>query len=268
MVFGPGAEWQDLACHLALTPSTDNQTNAYILDRLMSTAFPASVILMELALQMQERQLELDLQGPLGSKTWRPMPDFTMLAEGKRIEVDLQNLDFKALHVLMGLAEEIDREIVLKRSQAAHQDLAKKLRLTQPWWPTEGSELTRTSQHPLWKRECGRGGVGGMRFLWRWICNVQWGMSATWRIHSLFRDHGPRVSRSHPPHPNRPWGSELTRTSQHPLWKRECGRGGVGGTRLSLFARKWRTANSDVSHGHQIMQQYVCVAKQSIKCIT
>lgn len=133
MVFGPGAEWQDLACHLALTPSTDNQTNAYILDRLMSTAFPASVILMELALQMQERQLELDLQGPLGSKTWRPMPDFTMLAEGKRIEVDLQNLDFKALHVLMGLAEEIDREIVLKRSQAAHQDLAKKLRLTQPW---------------------------------------------------------------------------------------------------------------------------------------
>ena len=62
MVFGPDAEWRDLAGRLALTAYTDNQTNAYILDRFMSTAFPASVILMELALYMQEKQLELDLQ--------------------------------------------------------------------------------------------------------------------------------------------------------------------------------------------------------------
>eukprot|EP00435_Cladocopium_sp_Y103_P068305 s1179_g31.t1 len=121
MVLGPNAEWRDLAGRLALTAFTDNQTNAYVLDRFMSTAFPASVILMELALQLQEKQLELDLQ-------WIPREqnveadaltneDFTGFSKDKRVEVDFQNLDFKVLHVLMGLAEEIDREIVLKRGE-------------------------------------------------------------------------------------------------------------------------------------------------------
>ena len=104
----------------------------------MSTV-PASVVLMPLALQLH-KQLDLDLQ-------WIPREqnveadaltneDFTLFDKEKRIEVDLQTLDFKILHTLMALAEDIDHEIVMKRSpkaQASHQDPAKKLRLTQPW---------------------------------------------------------------------------------------------------------------------------------------
>lgn len=140
MVFGPGAKWKDLAGRLALTAYTDNQTNAYVLDKFMSTAFPASVILMELAMQLQDRQIDLDLQ-------WIPREqnveadaltneDFTMFSHENRLEVDLLNLDFKVLNVLMALAEDIDRDIVLKRSSKpmpSNQDPAKKMRLTQPW---------------------------------------------------------------------------------------------------------------------------------------
>eukprot|EP00435_Cladocopium_sp_Y103_P031543 s616_g8.t1 len=136
MVFGPDAKWTDLAGRLALTAYTDNQTNSYVLDRFMSTAFPASVVLMELAIQLQERQLDLDLQ-------WIPREqnieadaltneDFSMFTKERRLEVEVQNLDFKVLHVLMKLAEEIDQEIILKRSsktQAAPQDPAKKMRV-------------------------------------------------------------------------------------------------------------------------------------------
>ena len=138
MVFGVDAAWKDLAGRLALTAYTDNQTNSHILDRYMSTV-PASVVLMPLALQLH-KQLDLDLQ-------WIPREqnveadaltneDFTLFDKEKRIEVDLQTLDFKILHTLMALAEDIDHEIVMKRSpkaQASHQDPAKKLRLTQPW---------------------------------------------------------------------------------------------------------------------------------------
>lgn len=50
----------------------------------------------------------------------------------RRLEVNLQDLDFKILHMLMALAEDTDHEIVMKRSakaQSSFQDLAKKLRL-------------------------------------------------------------------------------------------------------------------------------------------
>ena len=140
MVFGPGAKWKELAGGLALTAYTDNQTNSYVLDRFMSTAFPASVVLMELALQLQDKQLDLDLQ-------WIPRDqnveadaltneEFEMFPSENRLEVQMSELQFKILPTLMSLAEDIDQEIIQKKSskpQAAHQDPAKKLRLTQPW---------------------------------------------------------------------------------------------------------------------------------------
>jgi hypothetical protein len=62
MVFLPGAEWMEAAGRLVLTAFTDNQANSYVLDKYMSTAFPLSVVLMELALHLQRAQVDLDLQ--------------------------------------------------------------------------------------------------------------------------------------------------------------------------------------------------------------
>ena len=107
LVFGPGAEWKELAGRLALTAYTDNQTNSYVLDRIMSTAFPASVVLMELALQLQDRQLDLDLQ-------WIPKDqnveadaltneEFEMFSPENRLDAQMDELQFKILRTLMSL---------------------------------------------------------------------------------------------------------------------------------------------------------------------
>ena len=140
IIFVAKAKWRSLSGRLALTAFTDNQTNAFILDRFMTTAFPASAILMEPASQFQDYDLDLDLQRvPREQKV--EADDLTneninSFSFANRISVDLENLDFKILPKLMDLAGSIDEEIALKRASkatAAYQDPAKKLRVTQPW---------------------------------------------------------------------------------------------------------------------------------------
>jgi len=46
---------------LRLSAATDNKGNGFMLDKLMSTAFPSCVILMELAMQLRDRGFLLDL---------------------------------------------------------------------------------------------------------------------------------------------------------------------------------------------------------------
>ena len=140
IVFGPDAEWRDLSGGLALTAFTDNQTNSYVSDRFMSTAFPASVILMEVAMQLQHLQLDLDLQWIAREQNVEADAltngDFMMFSPERRIEVNMEELEFRILPKVLVLAEDIDREIVQKKAskiQSSYQDPAKKLRLSQPW---------------------------------------------------------------------------------------------------------------------------------------
>ena len=95
---------------------------------------------MELAMQLQHLQLDLDLQ-------WIPTQqndeadaltneDFMMFSSERRIEVNVEELEFRILPKVLVLAEDIDREIVQKKAskiQSSYQDPAKKLRLSQPW---------------------------------------------------------------------------------------------------------------------------------------
>jgi hypothetical protein len=140
MVFLPNAEWREAAGRLTLTAFTDNQANSYVLDKYMSTAFPLSIVLMELALHLQRAQVDLDLQWiPRDQNTEADAltnENFEGFDEARRIPVKMEELEFIILHKLMRVAEEIDSEIVLKRAskeKSAHRDATKKMRLTQPW---------------------------------------------------------------------------------------------------------------------------------------
>ncbi len=142
MAFGPGSSWQDLAGRSVLTAYTDNLVNSYVLGKFMSTSFPLSVVLMELALQLQLMQLEMELQ-------WIPREqneeadaltnlEFGSFDPNRRILVQLEKMDFRILPELMQLAAKVDEEIVLKKSSKEKEkpsktDPSKKLRVSQPW---------------------------------------------------------------------------------------------------------------------------------------
>ena len=85
----------------------------------MSTAFPLSVVLMELALHLQRAQVDLDLQWiPRDQNTEADAltnENFEGFDEAKRIPVKIEELEFIILHKLMKMAEEIDSEINLKK---------------------------------------------------------------------------------------------------------------------------------------------------------
>ena len=49
----------ELAGLITLSCGTDNQSNSYLLDKMLTTKYPLGVILMELAHQMRRRRLVL-----------------------------------------------------------------------------------------------------------------------------------------------------------------------------------------------------------------
>ena len=60
MVLVPeGVHGGDLAALISLTCGTANQSNSYLLDKMLTTKYPLGVILMELAHQMRRRRLIL-----------------------------------------------------------------------------------------------------------------------------------------------------------------------------------------------------------------
>ena len=64
-VFGPGAAWRECAATAVIAGFTDNAGNTFVVDKMMTTAFPLSIILMELAAQ-------LDALGSVLSLSWVP----------------------------------------------------------------------------------------------------------------------------------------------------------------------------------------------------
>ena len=165
MVFEPEAKWKGMAGRLSLTAFTDNQANSYVLDKYMSTAFPLSVVLIELALHLQRSQVDLDLQ-------WIPRDqnveadaltneEFGDFNADLRLPVEIEELKFLVLHQLIKFAEEIDSEITMKKAskeKTPRQDATKKMRLTQPWWSFGGVRHHQDDvSAPPWKVAAGGG---------------------------------------------------------------------------------------------------------------
>ena len=124
--------------------TTDNKGNMYLVRRLMTTKFPLSVYLMEIAAQMEKRGLDLELW-------WTPREqnteadelsnlDFRHFRKDKRIEVNLEAIQTIVMKDLLGAGAVEDlkasqrqakRGLVL--SEAKRPRLAEGIKERDPW---------------------------------------------------------------------------------------------------------------------------------------
>ena len=141
IVFGPIGKWRRGAGRVAVTGFTDNISNAYLLDKYLTTKFPASLVLMELSKQLELYDLDLNLVW-IPREQNEPVDDlskdrFEKFDSKCRVEVDMTKLNYlvlpKMLEAAMSLDEEIQQISKQKPSFADKAPADKKLRLTQPW---------------------------------------------------------------------------------------------------------------------------------------
>ena len=120
MLFAPEAPWRSSRGMVRIPAITDNLGNTYTLVRFMSCKFPLSVVVMELACQMDKHQVELDLGW--ASRAQNQEADdltnskFDDFDEKLRIHVEFEELEFMIMGALMEKATELDAEIQLARS--------------------------------------------------------------------------------------------------------------------------------------------------------
>ena len=128
MLFAPGAEWKGSRAQVTITAVTDNLGNTFVLQKFMSCKYPLSIVVMELACQLQKFGLEMDL-------AWAPRlqnipaddltnAEFSKFDPKKRINVDFTELEFIVLDKLMEKAGEMDEEIRLVKSSKEGKDKA------------------------------------------------------------------------------------------------------------------------------------------------
>lgn len=118
--FGDDPEKFKLRGAMRISGTTDNLGNCYVLQRLLSCKFPLSIVVMELACQLERIGLELDL-------AWAPRnqnveadaltnSEFQGFNESKRIKKELEEVKFILLHELMQEAAEMNEELKLAKS--------------------------------------------------------------------------------------------------------------------------------------------------------
>ena len=125
---------------------TDNLGNSFVLSRLMSSKFPLVAILAEMAVQLRERAMGLELN-------WIPREqneeadaltngNFAAFSPQHRIEVEISDLPWKILPKMLAAAEEIftrtqsaSRAKVMAGtgSRLAQNGKRRPLRVTDPW---------------------------------------------------------------------------------------------------------------------------------------
>ena len=112
--------WKGRRAILKLSAFTDNVANTYVLKKCLSSKFPLSVILLELAIQLKEAGLELDLG-------WVPRDQnipadsltnniFDVFSESKRIKVEFEEFKWFILDELMTKAGELDSKVKLAKT--------------------------------------------------------------------------------------------------------------------------------------------------------
>jgi len=143
MVFKKDAKWLRANGRFSITGFTDNSSNSFVVDKYLSTKFPVSLVLMELAHQLGDMEVALNLH-------WIPRGQneeaddlskgrFDKFNEKKRIEVDLEKMDFQVIPFLAEVAGKLDEEIRLKKVSKEKlvperkTPAEEKLRMKQPW---------------------------------------------------------------------------------------------------------------------------------------
>eukprot|EP00435_Cladocopium_sp_Y103_P061932 s382_g23.t1 len=112
----------DTSCRnrLVLTASTDNLGNTYVLQHFMSCKYPLSIVVMELAVQLQKLGLELELgwipRGQNEEADALTNKEFGGFDMEKRIQKNFEDVKFMVLDELMEKAGQLDAEIKLAKS--------------------------------------------------------------------------------------------------------------------------------------------------------
>ena len=130
MVFGSNKTEGAAMRSVALTAYTDNCGNSHVLKKFGSSKYPLSIIVMELASQLDRQGIDLQLEWiPRGQNceaddlTNERFEDF---AEERRIEVDFESLGFLVMPRLMEEAGRLDSELkIYKTSREAKLDKIK-----------------------------------------------------------------------------------------------------------------------------------------------
>lgn len=127
LVFGPDGKWKNGAGRVGVTGFTDNLSNAYLLDRFLTTRFPLSLVLMELAKQLEDFGLDLS------------KGRYERFEMRNRVVIEMENTPFKILRKMLEAAMEFDNEIKERRTSKETNSAAnkipagQKLQVTQPW---------------------------------------------------------------------------------------------------------------------------------------
>ncbi|CAJ1392764.1 unnamed protein product [Effrenium voratum] len=143
---GLRSQWRDSVGELVVQGFTDSLVNTHVIDHYMSTAFPLSVVLMELAVQLGDLGTTLQLG-------WTPREqneeadaltnlDFTLFNPDLRVRLELDELGFKVIPKIMEAAMQLDSEIRLendkkKKGQERYdKNSAKKPKKAEMRWKT------------------------------------------------------------------------------------------------------------------------------------
>eukprot|EP00438_Fugacium_kawagutii_P029840 Skav200966 [mRNA] locus=scaffold448:569541:570587:- [translate_table: standard] len=105
---------------MSLSASTDNLGNTYVLQHFMSCKYPLSIVVMELAVQLKERSLELNLgwipRGQNCEADALTNEEFEGFNPDRRINKKFEEIEFLVLDELMAKAGEMDQELKLART--------------------------------------------------------------------------------------------------------------------------------------------------------
>ena len=149
MVFGLGSGWAGSAGTAVIPGLTDNRGNLFVIDKFMTTKFPLSIFLMEMAVQLDELNCILNLQ-------WIPREQnieadaltnacFESFSAEHRVHINsLASLPWKVAPELFERAQQLDSEIRLQKEArksgkeppqpaGKRQAVADSLRYKQPW---------------------------------------------------------------------------------------------------------------------------------------
>ena len=143
MTFKKDARWRDSEGRFSISGFTDNASNTFVVDKYLSTKFPVSLVLMELAFQMAKLNATLNL-------SWIPREQneeaddltkdrFEKFDLERRMEVNLEDAGFAVIPVLAEVAGQLDGEIKMRKVskeskvQSHKTPAEQKLRMTQPW---------------------------------------------------------------------------------------------------------------------------------------
>ena len=136
-------DWPIMASgQITVTGVTDNCGNTAVCSKLMTSKFPSVVVLAELAAQLRTRKIDLQLE-------WAPREQnehadaltndhFGEFDPTRRVNLDINNMQFEVLRNYMDVAEALFKETVAAKggprpAKAPRRGLNQKLRTTHPW---------------------------------------------------------------------------------------------------------------------------------------